>query len=227
MVKAQLAINNVVAALKNNGDWQSALAEYDKVAVAPGKLDSFVNRLNPDPDWKQVLVELIQVLEQSGDRLPLPVLNKKRVIETMLGGGADKNPASATESAPNANAYQVEKRGEGKESVFAAVHTTRKKVKEIFQSETEAESVAESLNSPVAALSDLDEHPEKPILSVTSIVPAQDCKISSQGSCESGPMKSPHSQYLTTSDGSRTRNTFGQGRSQKERMPRYAEVRGR
>ena len=95
------------------------------------------------------------------------------------------------------------------------------------ESETEAESVAESLNSPVAALSDLDEHPEKPILSVTSIVPAQDCKISSQGSCESGPMKSPHSQYLTTSDGSRTRNTFGQGRSQKERMPRYAEVRGR
>jgi hypothetical protein len=86
MVKAQLAINNVVAALKNNGNWQSALAEYDKVAVAPGKLDSFLNTLNPEPDWKAILIELVAVLEHHGEKLPVPVLNKKRTVEKLLGG---------------------------------------------------------------------------------------------------------------------------------------------
>jgi hypothetical protein len=81
-----LAANDMVAAYKNGGDWQSAMAKYDKVAVTPAKLDSFLNASNSGPDWKQVLVELIEVLEQSGDRLPLTVLNKKRTIEKLLNG---------------------------------------------------------------------------------------------------------------------------------------------
>jgi hypothetical protein len=38
LVKAQLATNDLVAALKFGGDWQSALAEYEKVAVTPDPL---------------------------------------------------------------------------------------------------------------------------------------------------------------------------------------------
>ena len=95
LVQAQLAINNLVAALKNGGDWQSALAEYEKVAVAPAMLDSFANTLRLEPDWKSLLVQFMDVLEQHGDRLPLPVLIGKRAIETMLGSGAYKNSVSS------------------------------------------------------------------------------------------------------------------------------------
>ena len=98
----------------------------------------------PEPDWKALLIELIAVLDRHGDRLPLPVLNKKRVIETMLGGGACKTSASAIESVRNLTAYQVEKRGDLEATEYAVVHTATKKVMETFKSETEAESVATS-----------------------------------------------------------------------------------
>jgi hypothetical protein len=52
LVRAQVAASDLVAALKKGADWQTALAEYDKVAVAPAKLDSFLNALSPEPDWK-------------------------------------------------------------------------------------------------------------------------------------------------------------------------------
>jgi hypothetical protein len=94
IVKAQLAVNDVIDALKSGGDWQTAVAEYDKVAVAPEKLDSFVNTLSPEPDWKAILIELVDLLEEHRDGLPLPVLKQKRAIETMLGAGALQRSSS-------------------------------------------------------------------------------------------------------------------------------------
>src|ERR1039458_6687669 len=52
-------------------------SEPEKVAASPDKLGPSVGKLTAEPDWKQVLVELLAVLEQSGDRLPLVVLKEK------------------------------------------------------------------------------------------------------------------------------------------------------
>jgi hypothetical protein len=52
LVKAQVAANDLVAALKNGADWQTPLAEYEKVAVTPARLDNFMNALSPEPTGK-------------------------------------------------------------------------------------------------------------------------------------------------------------------------------
>jgi len=70
LVKAQLAANDLVAALKNGADWQAQLKEYEKVAVAPAKLDTFTNTLSPERDWKTVVVKMVHALDQCGDSLP-------------------------------------------------------------------------------------------------------------------------------------------------------------
>lgn len=90
LVKAQLAANDLVAALENDGDWQTALATYRKVAVSPERLDSFVNALNPEPDWKGILAKLANTLEQCGDRLPIPAKNALRTVQKLLGGKPDQ-----------------------------------------------------------------------------------------------------------------------------------------
>jgi hypothetical protein len=45
LVKALMAADDLVTALKSGGDWHSALAEYEKVAVTPAKLDAYLNAL--------------------------------------------------------------------------------------------------------------------------------------------------------------------------------------
>ncbi len=74
------------------------VAEPEKVAAALDKLDPSVSELNEECDWKQVLVELLQVLEQSGDRLPLVVLAEKRKIESLLAGKGPGRPVGARSS---------------------------------------------------------------------------------------------------------------------------------
>ena len=73
-------------------------AESEKVPAAPDKLDLSVSELNAECDWKQVLVELLQVLEQFGDRLPLVVLAEKRKIESLLAGTGPGRPVGARSS---------------------------------------------------------------------------------------------------------------------------------
>lgn len=89
LVKAQLAANDLVFALKNEGDWRCALAEYDKVAVTPAKLDGFVNALNPEPDWKSALTQLVGTLQQHVENLPASVVDEIRSVEKLLGCAAD------------------------------------------------------------------------------------------------------------------------------------------
>jgi len=84
LVRAQLAANDVIGTLKKGGDWHSAVAEYEKVAVTPSKLDSFVNLLKPEPDWKAILSELLTEIEQTGD-LPSAVMTRVKAIRGMMG----------------------------------------------------------------------------------------------------------------------------------------------
>lgn len=62
------------------------LAENEKVATLPDRPGPSVSTSDAEPDWKRVLLELLQVLEESGDRLPLVVLKEKRKFESLLAG---------------------------------------------------------------------------------------------------------------------------------------------
>jgi hypothetical protein len=84
LVKAQVAANDLVAALKNGADWQTPLAEYEKVAVTPAKLDTFMNALNPEPDWKNILTQLVDTLEQCGGELPNPAIKALGAVQRLL-----------------------------------------------------------------------------------------------------------------------------------------------
>jgi len=84
LVKAQLAANDLVAALKHDGDWLTALAEYEHVAVTPGRLDSFLNELSPEIDWKTPLVNLVDALELCSGSLPVQAKDALHAAQKML-----------------------------------------------------------------------------------------------------------------------------------------------
>jgi hypothetical protein len=93
LVKAQLAANDLVATLENDGDWQAALATYRKVSVSPDKLDSFVNALNLEPNWKGILAKLANTLEHCVGELPAPAMNALRAVQKLLDGKPDQQQA--------------------------------------------------------------------------------------------------------------------------------------
>ncbi|MDR3676928.1 MAG: hypothetical protein P4N24_15670 [Acidobacteriota bacterium] len=95
LVKAQVAANDLVAALKSGADWQTPLAEYQKVAVAPARLDTFMNALSPEPDWKSILKQLVDMLEECGGELPVPVRNALRAAQKLLDGKADQQQVTS------------------------------------------------------------------------------------------------------------------------------------
>ena len=161
LVKAQLAANGIVDALKNGGDWQTPMAEYDKVAVTPAKLNSFVNALNQETDWQDVLTRLVAKLEQVGDRLPMPIITEMRSVSALLEGKKSLQvPAQQAATASNGAStleYKVKEWVKDKESTiyFAVIQRGRKKPYELYETRSEAESVCESLNtSPVASRND-------------------------------------------------------------------------
>ena len=84
LVKAQVAANDLVAALRNGADWKAPLAEYEKVAVAPAKLDAFMNGLCAEPDWKSVLAKFVDTLERCGGELPLPAMDALQGVRKLL-----------------------------------------------------------------------------------------------------------------------------------------------
>jgi hypothetical protein len=90
LVKAALVANDLVAALKNGADWETPLAEYEKVAVTPEKLDTFMNALSPEPDWKSIVKQLVDTLEQCGGELPIPVMNALHAVQKLLNGKPDQ-----------------------------------------------------------------------------------------------------------------------------------------
>lgn len=166
LVKAQLAANEIVLALKNGGDWKTPVAEYETVAVTPAKLDSFMSKLNPEPDWKEVLTRLVYVLEQCGDRLPLLVLNKTRETQAMLNGTTSV-PASTGSQPSSPKLYaKFEKRDSNGNLCWAVIRDGDKTAWGTYAVETDADNAIESLHSPVVSLSDIGTSAKKPVVSV-------------------------------------------------------------
>jgi len=118
-------------------------------------LDSYVTTLSSGPHWKQVLVELMEVLEQSGDRLPLPVLNKKRVIEGLLDG--DELPLLGRQGpARTAKRYHKFQKLDAEGNLYWAVRAKGEKTEwGSFEIESDADEAIQRLYSPVASLSDV------------------------------------------------------------------------
>ncbi len=153
LVKAQLAVNDLVAALKNGGDWKAPLAEYEKVAVTPAKLDAYVSALNPEKDWKAVLTDLIETLEQYGEKLPLAVLKRKQEVEALLRGKTA--PVLPPPSSLSRRHYHVEDRQRDDGTYFVVIPDGQKEAHSTHTSLREADDMCESLNnSPVVSLAD-------------------------------------------------------------------------
>jgi hypothetical protein len=84
LIRAQIPINELVAALKHGGDWQTPLAEYEKVAVTPDRLDSFLDALSPGVDWKTLLMNLVYALEPCTDSLPVKARDALHAAQKLL-----------------------------------------------------------------------------------------------------------------------------------------------
>ena len=143
------------------------VAEHEKVAASPDKLGPSVSTLNAEPDWKQVLVELLQVLEQSGDRLPLVVLKEKRKIDSLLAGkgyGRSEGAAYSTPTKRYNNVMKLDVEGNRRWSVITE---GEKNAWGIFETESEADEAIANLNSPIVSLSDLGDGSKKLPVSVT------------------------------------------------------------
>ena len=93
LVKAQVAANDLAAALKNAGDWQTALAEYERVAVSPKRLDGFLSALDPGPDWQELLRGFLGMVQQNEDRLSEATVKEMRRLQQLSGGAPNQSPA--------------------------------------------------------------------------------------------------------------------------------------
>jgi hypothetical protein len=93
LVKARLATNDLVAALKGGGDWHPALSEYAKVAVTTIMLDPNLHPMNPEPDWKNILAQFANAPEQCTDRLPVLAAVASHAVRAVLGVQGRTEPA--------------------------------------------------------------------------------------------------------------------------------------
>jgi len=95
LVKAQMVANDLVAALKNGADWMTPLAEFEKVAVTPARLDTFLNALSPELDLENAVAELVHALEPCADALPAAAkyaLRKARILLESKSGNEQLVP---------------------------------------------------------------------------------------------------------------------------------------
>jgi hypothetical protein len=93
LLRSHIAANEIVAALKNGGDWQALLPESEKVAIAPATLEAYLHELQEQPDWRAVLAKLMSTLELSGDTLPFIVKIAMQAARTLLGDEAKRETA--------------------------------------------------------------------------------------------------------------------------------------
>jgi hypothetical protein len=159
LIDAQRAANRVVEALKNGDDWQTPLAEYEKVALTPAKLEVLSTALSQQTDWEAVVQQLFAKLEQYGDKLPVAVTTEMRAIRKLL---VDQPPRQSTDvqetlavGEKDIRGYRVEERKIANAAgiQFAVVRDCDKKPYGLYSRESEAESVCVSLNtSPVVSI---------------------------------------------------------------------------
>jgi hypothetical protein len=143
------------------------IAEPEKVAAAPNMLNPPVSELSAEPDWKHVLVELIAVLEQSGQRLPLVVLKEKLKIESLLAGKWQGSPEGAAFSNTTKRYNKVERLDAEGNRRWTVVAEGVKKPWGTFETKSEADQAIANLNSPVVSLSDNADGSKKLPVSIT------------------------------------------------------------
>jgi hypothetical protein len=93
LVTAQVAANDLAAALKNAGDCQTALAEYERVAVSPKRLDGFLSALDPGPDWQELLRGFLGMVQKDEDGLSDATVKEMRRLQQLSGGAPNQSPA--------------------------------------------------------------------------------------------------------------------------------------
>jgi DNA (cytosine-5)-methyltransferase 1 len=86
LVEAHLAANELAAALRDGIDWETPLAKFEKVAVAPAVLEGWLCSSSRQPDWRTALVKLVDALEPCAGNLPDLAGNALRAAEALLGG---------------------------------------------------------------------------------------------------------------------------------------------
>ncbi len=86
LVQAQMAANELAAALRDGTEWDPALAKFECVAISHPVLDTWLEASSRQPDWKKALVQLVDALEPCGESLPAPVRSALRATEALLGG---------------------------------------------------------------------------------------------------------------------------------------------
>ena len=125
------------------------LADIPVSSVQPVTI---IPELNTEPDWKGILTELVITLEMYGEKLPIPVFNKMRDIERVLDIQPGQLPPG-TRAAHPVKPFRVKMRVQGDFVDFAILRDGDKLPYEVFDTESEAMTVCESLNtSPVASI---------------------------------------------------------------------------
>lgn len=145
-------------------------ASNSGVAMNPTESESAGMRLAEESDWKQVLIGLLQVLEQSGDRLPLVVLKEKRRIESLLAGKRLGQEESASFTAPIKPYNKVMKRDAEGNDRWLVMAEGEKQAWGTFEVESDADSAIADLRSPVVSLMATD--------SASKMLPASETRIS-------------------------------------------------
>jgi hypothetical protein len=85
LVRAQVAANDLAAALRSGGDWQTCLAQYERSAVSPERLDGFLSALDPGPDWQELLRGFLGMVQQNEDRLSEATVEEMRRLQQLSG----------------------------------------------------------------------------------------------------------------------------------------------
>jgi hypothetical protein len=132
------------------------VAGQANAAAPPNQPDPSASKLAAETDWKQVLVQLLQVLELSGDRLPLVVLAEKRKIDSLLACKEPGRPESAAFSTTTKRYSKVMKRDPEGNRCWTVVVEGEKKPWGVFEIEAEADDAIADLRSPVVSLTGTD-----------------------------------------------------------------------
>jgi hypothetical protein len=104
-------------------------------------------RLTAEPGWKQVLVELLQLLEQIGGRLRLFDLAEKRKIKSLLAGKEPSRPEGAAFHTPTTRDTKVMKRDLEGNRRWTAVAENETQAWRTFEIEPDADDAIAKLRS--------------------------------------------------------------------------------
>lgn len=85
LVKAQVAANDLVRDVENAGNYAPAMAEYKRVAVSPLTLAGYLEAFDQEPDWKEVLRDLLTLLEPHQICLPEAIRKQLQSLKAKIG----------------------------------------------------------------------------------------------------------------------------------------------